>query len=182
MQTFVAILRGINVGGKRKILMADLKKMFNQMGFENVVTYIQSGNVVFNADAGIQADKLSKPLENEIEKSFNYDVPVIVRTAAEVEKVIANNPFLEMANGDIERLYVTFLSEIPSKENLEIINKIKFDQDTFEIVGRDVYGYCAGKYHKSKITNQFFEGKLKVKATSRNWKTVLKLKELSRNS
>lgn len=178
MNRKIGILRGINVGGKRKILMADLKSMCEELGLKKVTTYIQSGNLIFNSD------KPNSELENELEKAitekYGFDVPVIVRTQKELENSINNNPFFEK-DADIKQLHLTFLKKKPSKENIEKALTFNYKLDKFKIDNKNVFIFCAGKYHESKLTNNFFEKQLKVGATTRNWKTVMKLSELSKN-
>ena len=180
MPKYIAILRGINVGGRRKILMFDLKKLFMKLDFTNIQTYIQSGNVIFEADSKDDDTTLSNRIEQNISKTFGFEVPVIIRTSREIEQAISNNPFL-INKAEVEGLFLTFLKDVPSSEKLESIKNFDFSPDKFEIVGKDIFGYCAGKYHKTKLSNQFFESKLKVSATTRNWKTVNKLFELAAN-
>lgn len=177
MNRKIAILRGINVGGKRKILMADLKALCEKLGLKNVKTYIQSGNLIFTSDN--QNSKLENILENEILEKFGFDVPVIVRDSQELQASIEKNPFIKTC--DIAQLHLTFLKDKPTKDNEEKILMYNFEPDKFKINDKDVFIFCAGKYHQSKLTNNFFEKKLKVGATTRNWKTVLKLSELSKN-
>jgi len=178
MNRKIAILRGINVGGKRKILMADLRAMCEELGLQDVKTYIQSGNLIFISD------KINSELENTLEKAitekFGFDVPVIVRASEDLQTSIENNPFFE-GDGNIDRLHLTFLKEKPTKENKEKILTYKYEPDQFKIDGKDVFIYCNGKYHQSKLTNDFFEKKLNTGATTRNWKTVLKLYKLIEN-
>ncbi|MDX1774517.1 uncharacterized protein (DUF1697 family) [Oceanihabitans sediminis] len=178
MNRKIGILRGINVGGKRKILMVDLKSTCEKLGLKNVTTYIQSGNLIFNSD------KPNSELENELEKAitekYGFDVPVIVRTEKELENSINNNPFFDK-DTDIKQLHLTFLKEKPNMENLEKILTFKYEPDKFQIEDKDAFIFCAEKYHESKLTNNFFEKQLKVGATTRNWKTVMKLSELSKN-
>lgn len=181
MPKYIAILRGINVGGKRKILMTDLTTLFQGLGFSNVQTYIQSGNVIFEVTGKENTLALSHQIEQQIEKQFGYEVPVITRTIEELEQAIAQNPFLK-TKVSIEGLFLTFLKNVPSAEKLENIKSFDFSPDQFEIVGKDVFGYCAGKYHKTKLSNQFFENKLKVAATTRNWKTVIRLFEMVKST
>lgn len=178
MNRRIAILRGINVGGKRKILMADLKSMFEKMNFSNVHTYIQSGNVFF--DSKKEADNLESAsnIEKTIKEEFGFEVPVIIRTPKEIETVINQNPFYKN-DTDIIHLHLTFLNEKPTDENQEKAELYSYEPDKFVLKGKDVFIYCDGKFSKSKLTNDFFEKKLKVGATTRNWKTVLKLLELS---
>lgn len=157
--------------------MADLKSLCKKLGLKNVTTYIQSGNLIFNSD------KPSSELENDLEKAitekYGFDVLVIVRTEKELENSIKNNPFFDKEN-DIKQLHLTFLKEKPDKENLEKILTFNYEPDKFQIEDKDTFIFCAGKYHESKLTNSFFEKQLKVGATTRNWKTVMKLSELSK--
>jgi uncharacterized protein (DUF1697 family) len=180
MTKYIAILRGINVGGKRKILMADLKQLFIELGFSDVSTYIQSGNVLFSTEKQEEEDQLAGKLEQSIYESFGFEVAVIIRNSYEVEKTIAGNPFLSQSNAEIEHLHLTFLKDIPATNNLTEINRLDFSPDRFQVIGKDAYIYCSAKYSDTKLTNQFFEKKLKVSATTRNWKTVIKLAELSK--
>jgi len=178
MNIRIAILRGINVGGKRKILMADLKSMCEKLGLKNVETYIQSGNLIFNSDR--QNSELENDLEKAITEKFGFDVPVIVRTEKELETSINNNLFFDK-DADVKQLHLTFLKEKPSKENIDKTRTYNYEPDKFKIADKDIFIFCSGKYHESKLTNNFFERQLKVGATTRNWKTVLKLSELSKN-
>ena len=177
MNKKIAILRGINVGGKRKILMADLKALCQKLGWTNVVTYIQSGNLIFDSEK--QNSQLENTLEKAISSRYGFDVPVIIRNTDELQTSIGNNSFAA-GDTDITKLHLTFLKEKPSKENVEKIKTYNYEPDKFEIEEKHVFIYCAGKYHQTKLTNNFFENKLKVGATTRNWKTVLKLQQLSR--
>ncbi|MGB5402652.1 MAG: DUF1697 domain-containing protein [Robiginitalea sp.] len=176
MNKKIAILRGINVGGKRKILMADLKALCQKLGWANVVTYIQSGNLIF--DSNKENPELENTLETAISYNYGFDVPVIIRNANELQTSISRNTFFGK-DADITQLHLTFLKEKPTSENVEKTKTYNYEPDKFEIEEKDVFIYCAGKYHQSKLTNNFFEKKLKVGATTRNWKTVLKLGELS---
>jgi len=176
----IAILRGINVGGKRKILMVDLKKILSKLGFEDMQTYIQSGNVIFNSTRKHDDLEFANEIEQSISNKYGFDVPVIVKTENKLNEAISSNPFFKKKDADIERLHLTFLKEIPEKEKLENIKSYDYSPDKFEINGNNVFVYCSGKYSDSKLTNKFFESKLKVSATTRNWKTVLKLSELSK--
>jgi uncharacterized protein (DUF1697 family) len=179
MEKKIAILRGINVGGKRKILMADLKSLFEGLGFKEVLTYIQSGNVIFTTENETGSIETADLIEKSIKNEFGFDVPVIVRSAGELENTLKNNPFYNGSTTDISKLHVTFLSSIPAKEYLAKIQAIDCSPDKFTVVEKDVFIYCEGKYHQSKLTNNFFESKLKTASTTRNFKTVEKLCTLS---
>lgn len=180
MTRHFAILRGINVGGKRKILMADLKDLFSKLGFTNIQTYIQSGNVLFDDEGEAALSHLEDKVKAAISSTFSYDVPVIIRTIASLNNSIANNPFYLHPDVDIGQLHLTFLQQEPAQEAIETAISFDYLPDQFELIGQDVFLHCVGKYHKTKYSNNFFERKLKVTATTRNWKTVLKLAELGR--
>jgi len=175
----IAILRGINVGGKRKILMADLRSLCEKLGMKEVQTYIQSGNVIFQADNSLSDTEWADKIAQAITKKYGFEVPVIVMPAKQLAKLVQQNPFYETEETDITRLHLTYLKEKPSKENRVATEAYNYEPDRFVINKQAVFIYCEGKYHKSKLTNTFFEKKLKVPATTRNWKTVLKLVELS---
>ncbi len=167
MPVFLSILRGINVSGQKKILMADLKKLYHELKFKNVTTYIQSGNVVFETGS----DKnLSKKIEQKILEHYSFEVPVIIRTTAELEKTVANTPF-ERPEGT----YVTFLESVPNQEYVEKIKPYNTKIDTFHVIEKEIYLYCDKGYGNTKLSNNFFENKLKVKATTRNWATTCEL-------
>ncbi len=175
---YVSILRGINVGGKRKILMADLADLFRELGFSDIVTYIQSGNVIFTCEAR-DIPMLETTISDAIRHKYGWVVPVMVRTTSQIQNCLNNNHFETTENMEDKHLYVTFLQRTPDTDLIASIHHEDFLPDRFQIVDNHVYGYCHGKYSESKLTNQFFEQKLKVAATTRNWITVKKLVELS---
>jgi len=178
MQTFISILRGINVSGQKKILMADLKTLYEKLKFKEVTTYIQSGNVAFKGEEKWKDIKLAQKIEGAIFKKYNFQVPVIIRSKEELKKIISSNPFLKEKNIDTKKLHVTFLSEIPAKTNVESIEDIDFSPDIFILNGKEIYLHIPVSYGETKLSNNFFENKLKVKATTRNWNTVNKLLEM----
>lgn len=157
--------------------MSDLKSLCEDLGFKNVQTYIQSGNLIFDSDDPIL--RLQKMLEDAVRYKFGFDVSVIVRSSENLRISIDKNPFFT-SNANIDKLHFTFLQSIPRKENIEITRTYNFEPDKFEIIDDNVFVYCDKNYHESKVTNNFFEKKLGVIATTRNWKTILKLVELSR--
>ncbi|MBL6445335.1 DUF1697 domain-containing protein [Fulvivirga sp. 29W222] len=171
MQTYIAILRGINVSGANKIKMDDLRARLTDLGFQNVKTYIQSGNVIFDYKP-IDPLVLAKKLQQKIKEEYSYKVPVIVAGAEELKQVIINNPFLKERNEDPGKLHVTFLAEPANDENMSKIDASGYLPDEFKINGKEVYLFCPNGYGRTKLTNNFFESKLKVTATTRNWKTV----------
>lgn len=178
-------MRGINVGGKRKILMKDLKELYQNLSFLNVETYIQSGNVIFETPF-LDKNKISKQLKTAIFEKYNFEVPVLIRTKEELINIHSSNPFLKVEKRSeedkkniINTLHLTFLESIPTVENTEKAKEIESKTtDKFEIIENNIFIFYAEKYSTSKLTNNFFEKKLKTKATTRNWKTIEKLVEL----
>lgn len=178
MKTFLSILRGINVGGHKKVQMMDLKILYEEMNFKNVTTFIQSGNVIFkNKDT----KELSKRIEQKIFEKYNFNVPVIIRTTEEMQNIINKNPFLQEKEIDANKLYVVYLAEIPSQENIDKIRNNNYEPDTFYVSGKEIYVYCANGYGKTILTNNFFENKLKVSATTRNWRTTNELANIMKS-
>lgn len=171
MKTYIAILRGINVGGHRKLPMAELREMLSKIGLNNVKTYIQSGNVVFKSESS--PEKLEEQIKNEIKKQFDYDVPTMVRTIPFWEKTIQNNPFQDK---DPKKVSFTFLSDTP-KEDLEPFSS---ENDEFVVLGSTVHIHCPNGFRNSKLLSNFFEKKFNLQATNRNWNTVNKLLELAK--
>ena len=176
METYIALLRGINVSGQKKIKMDDLRNHLSETGLSDVRTYIQSGNLILNSDKSKEQIKLD--IEKEIQDVYDFYVPVKILNITDLKKTIDNNPYSEN-NNDIKFLYVAFLYDLPDIEKVNNIKDYKFKDDEFIINDDIVYIYCPGGAGKTKITNNFFEKKLDLVATSRNWKTTLKLLELS---
>ncbi|MFP3122765.1 DUF1697 domain-containing protein [Ectobacillus funiculus] len=177
MTIYIAFLRGINVGGKKIIKMEKLKDIFKSLYFQNVKTYIQSGNVIFDSPEE-SADILYK-IETELENVLGYKVTSIIRTADELEEIIKQNPF--SASEDVEKQYVTFLHREPTVEAADRLMSYKNDVDDFCVTHREVFLLCGKGYGKTKFSNHFLESKLDVLATTRNWKTVNKILNMIRN-
>lgn len=178
MITYIALLRGINVGGHRKIKMDDLKEMFNDLGFKNVTTYIQSGNVIFDA-AESERNALSHVVRQKIEDTFGHEVPVIIRRPAEMERTLKEFPFQEKEGW---KGYISFLSDKPVPERAKELEVMSSDIETFDIKNLAVYA-LVDKNTKNKplFSNNFIEKELGIQATSRNLRTVRKILELVRN-
>ncbi len=177
---YIAILRGINVGVGRKVPMTDLKKLCESLGLKNVQTYIQSGNLIFELPSPERISELEARLQKAFSETFGFEIPVLIRTSEEWAASTAKNPFLKEENVEIERLHLTCLKELPSPELLEKIKAFQYLPDRYEIIGRDVFIFCAAGYGTSKLVNSFFEWKLKTSATTRNWKTVIQLNEMAK--
>lgn len=179
MTKYIALLRGINVSGQKKIKMVDLKKLLSKSSLKNIQTYIQSGNIIFESENKNQQE-LAQEISTLIYKEYNFEVPVMIKCIDEWEKILNNNPFLQDKTIDIKQLSVTFLDETPSNENIDLINKIDFSPDTFILNDTVIYSCYPNGIGRSKMTNNMFEKKLKTIATSRNWNTVNKLYSLSK--
>lgn len=179
MKTYVTLLRGINVSGQKKIKMADLKSLYEVLGFEEVVTYIQSGNVIFRSEVNNKKE-LNSSIVSAIEKNYGFIVPVLVLDVEELMEVFLNNPFILGGVDDVSRLHVTLLDEIPEGQLVDSLNSLKSGEDEFKIIENRIYINCPNGYGRTKFTNTLFERKLKVRATTRNWKTITKLVEMIR--
>lgn len=176
MKKFIALLRGINVSGQKKIKMSGLKLLFEEIGFQNVETYIQSGNVIFSSK-DLSTNKLETNISSGIKRKFGFDVRVVILTPKEIEYTLKNNPFINKKK-EIERLYVSFLSDSPSKENIQKLNSTDYSPEEYKIDGKQIYLFFPDGYGKAKLNNNLFEHKLKLNATTRNWKTIKTLSEL----
>jgi uncharacterized protein (DUF1697 family) len=169
--TYISILRGINVSGYRMIRMDALRQLIEDLGFNNIQTYIQSGNVVFQTNKAKSQD-LEKKIADKITESFGFNVPVIVKEYLEIKQIVTDNPFLKDKTKDVSHLHITFLSARPEQEKSDKLNEGAFQPDEFRLTDKVIYLYCPKGYSNSKLTNSFLESKLKVTATTRNWKTV----------
>jgi uncharacterized protein (DUF1697 family) len=173
MTTYIALLRGINVGGNRKIRMADLRDVFAAGGCADVASYIQSGNVVFT-HASQARDELAADLEQRIEAATGFDVPVILRTASAVEKVVAANPYPGV---DLSKLHVAFLAQPPAPGAVAAFDAGRFAPEEFAVVGREVYLHLPDGMGRAKLPPAL--PLIRGVGTVRNWRTVLKLAEMS---
>ena len=170
----VALLRGVNVGGK-SLIMDALRKSMETLGLRNVRTYVQSGNLLCD---GSGSKRTSERIEERIKKDFGYSVLTIVKTGKELMKILKGNPFLREKGMDPTKLHVTFLSDTPTKEALKALSLISAGDDRFICRGREIYLHCPNGYGRSKLANTHIEKKLGLDATSRNWNTVTALCEM----
>jgi uncharacterized protein (DUF1697 family) len=174
--TYVALLRGINVGGKNKLPMQDLVEMFVEAGCDNVRSFIQSGNVIFSAAPGAP-ERLPSLISTRISKRFGYKIPLILRTAEQMGNVISNNPFLKAGAAEKE-LYVLFLADFRASRSVRDLDPDRSPPDAFKVRGQEIYLRLPNGGARTKLTNQYFDSKLRTTSTSRNWRTVTKLFEL----
>jgi uncharacterized protein (DUF1697 family) len=173
----IALLRGVNVGGNNGLPMKDLAAMFVAAGCENVRTYIQSGNVVCTASAAL-AKKLPALIECAITAHAGHSIPIVMRSAVELQKAVHANPFL--ARGvDASSLHLGFLVDAPNKARIATLDPARSPPDEFRVHGREVYFHFPAGLGKSKLTSAYFDSKLGTTLTIRNWRTVLKLLEMA---
>ena len=175
-KTYLALLRGLNVGGKNKLPMKDLIDIFVEAKCANVRTYIQSGNVIFTASPGLAA-RLPERITAQITKRFGFRTPMLLRTAQQLEDVIANNPFLQEGAAE-EMLHILFLADLPSPVRVPSLDPDRSPPDSFIVRGQEVYLRLPNGVATSKLTNNYFDSKLATTSTGRNWRTVTKLLEL----
>ncbi len=178
MNIYISILRGINVSGKNMIKMETLRNMYSAIGFEHVESYIQSGNVVFTSEL-TNKPEIEKIISEKIKETFNADVPVLILSVADMEDAIRRNPYISDSEKDISFLHLTFLKNTPDTRLIENIDAEKYKPDEFSVFGNVVYLYCPNGYGNTKLSNTFFEKKLKTDATTRNWKSANELLKMT---
>ena len=175
MKTYIALLKGINVGGHKKVPMAELRDLLAKSGFQNVQTYIQSGNVVFQThDKSIQ--KIEETIEKAIIDYFGFEVSVIVKTNPDLQLIFDSCPF---ENAKKEKSYFIMLNKVPERNLIERADKIFYDDEEIIIKNNCLYFYCSKGYGQSKFNMNTYERKLNVIGTSRNYNTMVKLLSLS---
>lgn len=174
----VALLRGINVGGKRILPMKDLAAIFTKLGAKEVQTYIQSGNVVFSAPAAL-AKGLAASADKAIQAKFGFSVPITLRSAQGLEAIVKANPHLK-GGADLETLHVAFLAGQPAPALAKALLNPGVDGEEFELRGSEIYLMFPKGLAKTKVTNAYFDSKLRTISTGRNWRTTLTLLELAR--
>lgn len=174
MKTYIALLKGINVGGHKKVPMVELRDLLTKSGFQNVQTYIQSGNVIFNSLD--EANEIEVKISNLISINFEFEVSVIVKTNPELQLIFDSCPF---ENGKKEKSYFIILNTIPDSKMIKEVNKILYENEEIIIKNNCLYFYCSKGYGQSKFNMNTYERKLKVIGTSRNYNTMVKLLSLS---
>lgn len=178
MNIFIALLRGINVSGKNKIKMVELKQLFSDIGFSEITTYIQSGNVIFSSEE-LNTSKLENKLVTEIRNKFGHSIKVLVLKKKELETAFKSNPFINKTDFDFKKTCATFLDKIPTEEGIEKVKLLAAKDELLIFKNKTIYLYCPNGFGRTKLSNNNIENKLKVSATSRNWNTITKLVELS---
>ena len=181
METFIALLRGINVSGQKKIKMADLRTQLEPLGFKQIQTYIQSGNIVFQS-AITDPQQLARKIEQRIKEVYDFEVPTLILSPNTLQQILNDNPFTaEDPSVDTKQLYFTLLNASPAKEPLAKLASFQFSNERFQVIDHVIYCHYEQGYGRSKMNNTFFEKQLKVRATTRNWRTMNKLLEMGIN-
>ena len=179
MSIFLALIRGINVGGNKMIAMADLRDLLTKLGFTEARSLLQSGNLIFQAQKKTTA-QLESLLEKEAEKRLGLKADFFVRTPAEWESLIAQNPFRKEAERDPGYLIVLFLKNAPDAERVEALRAAISGREVIQAKGNHAYVVYPDGQGRSRLTNTLIEKKLGTRATARNWNTVLKLAALAK--
>lgn len=177
--THIALLRGINVGGNRRLPMKHLAAMFTEAGCVDVETYIQTGNLVFRVPPTV-AKRLPGTITTAIEQQFGFSVPAVIRSQIELAATVARNPFLKRGL-DTAALHVAFLADVPDPACVAALDATRSPGDSFILRGRDIYLWLPNGVARTKLTNDYFDRTLKTVSTVRNWNTVLKLLEMVQN-
>ena len=177
-QTYITLLRGINVSGQKKIKMADLRALLETVPFQNVQTYIQSGNILFEYEQTAATD-LEDKIASKIREKYGFEVPVLVKTPEEISQILENNPFLQDPDKNTDRMYFTLLSEAPAPDRVEKLKTFDYHPEEYVLDGTTVYFFSPHGYGRARMNNNFFENQLKVSATTRNLKTMQKLVEMA---
>jgi uncharacterized protein (DUF1697 family) len=174
---YVALLRSVNIGGYGRMAMSDLRETFGSLGYDDVVTYIQSGNVLFSASSKSE-EAIVEAIEHRIAHDFGDSPAVLLRTVTELRRIGSKSPFAKKG-ADPARHHVTFLAEAPSKATVKALALPKSGKDELVVDGREVYVHTPDGYAETKYTGTFLERRLGVVSTTRNWNTVTKLNELA---
>ncbi len=175
MPTHISLLRGINVGGNKQIRMADLKALYESLDFSAVATYVQSGNVLFDADSADSAELIAR-IEAAIAQRFGFDVTVLLRTADDLRRILDNNPF---PAAQATQLHVLFLSALPAPAAIAALNVPAAEGEAWLLAGQEIYLHYPNGSGRSKMTGAFFERALGVAASARNWNSVNALHNLA---
>lgn len=178
MPNYIALLRGINVSGQKKIKMAELRKHLEQWGFGEVRTYIQSGNIIFRYD-GSSISQIQQMIKTGILRIYGFDVGIWISERSEFIRIFDEKAYDPEDEASEKQLYFVFLNASPDSESVRQLNSTQFENEEFKITPECVYLKCSDGYGNAKCNNNFFEKKLKVDATTRNYRTVKTLIELS---
>lgn len=165
--------------GHNSIRMTDLAALFAGLGFLKPETYIQSGNVVYGTSDNRDKDEMASGIEKAINARYGYTVPAMVRTVSDLKSVLLSNPYLGEENFDPAKMAVIFLRDVASEEQIRKVADISYPPDRFSVSGSEIFTFCPGGFGRTKIYTNFFEKKMKVTGTARNWNTVATLFDIA---
>ncbi len=172
MQTYISFLRGVNMTGHNSIKMNDLAALCNDIGFIKPETFIQSGNIIFGLEEEKKPEDIASVIETAIKNAFGFDVPAMIRTIPEMKLIVSSNPYLGEADFDPAKMAVIFLHDSLTGSQAEKVANVSYPPDKFEIIRNEIYTFCPNGFGRTKIYTNFFENKMKVTGTARNWKTI----------
>ena len=178
MQTYIVLLRGINVSGQKKIKMADLREILQTKGFSDVKTYIQSGNLVLRSSASEKA--VSKRVGTCVLEEYGFEVSVVTFNLKNWNRILYGNPF-KGDEWEAKGIYFVLLSSSPDPKLVSALEKERYPHEDFRITQKCIYLYCKQGYGRAKCNNNFFEKRLQVRATTRNLRTMVKLRDIAAN-
>ena len=158
--------------GHNSMKMNDLLQLYIELGFEDAETFIQSGNVIFRSASENPEHSTADKIEKSITQRFGYDVRVMMRNIEELRIVYSSNPFIGEERFDPARTAAIFLHDVPSEAQIQKVIKADYPPDKFKIIGREIFIFCPNGFGRSKIYTNFFENKMSVTGTARNWKTI----------
>ncbi len=165
--------------GHNSVKMTDLAALYNDLGFNNVETYIQSGNVIFGSFDDIPLHDISSKIEKAILEKFNYVIPVLIRTVEEMRNFSLINPFLKEENFEPSKMAVILLYEKPTQDQIQKVIYVSYPPDKFAINGSEIFIYCPNGFGRTKLYTNFFEKKMGVTGTARNWKTITTILQIA---
>jgi uncharacterized protein (DUF1697 family) len=172
MKTYISFLRGVNMTGHNSIKMTDLAALYKELDFAEAETFIQSGNVIFSTANDSAIDDMALTIEKAIKFRFGYNVPVMIRSVPEMRNILNSNPYLGEVNFDPAKMAVIFLHDNVTESQIQKVADMDYPPDKFRIIGKEIYTFCPNGFGRTKIYTNFFEKKMDVKGTARNWKTI----------
>lgn len=179
MENYISFLRGVNMAGHNSVTMANLTALYKDLGFTCVEAYIQSGNVFFRSIADLTKQETASKIEDAILKRFKYNIPVMLRTVEELLNLFSANPFLEENYFEPSKMAVIFLHEKPTEIQIQKVININYPPDKFNITGNEIFIYCPNGFGKTKLYTNFFEKKMGVTGTARNWNTITTILQIA---
>ena len=174
---YLCLLRGVNVSGQKLIKMSDLKTLLYKNGLDEITTYIQSGNIVFTKHMDCK-EQISTFIEHVLKKEYGWEVPSLILTKENLNKILENNPYPELEETSTNKPYVCIPKQEFLQDKMEALNALRFDGEFFTTRKYGVYLYCTKEANKCKLSTKLIEKKLKAVCTTRNWRTLLKLQKL----